>query len=270
MRRKGNRLFRADFYTQDAYGQSLVSIAPVREIGFNPDAGPEANSRWGGGNFDVVSMMFCMHYAFESVDKVKGMLSNVAGALKKGGRFIGVIPNSDVIRAKISQFYKDRSSAERMPQVSKDDTAQAAAPPGEEDSKRNESTESKDETSDEVFPEWGNGLYRIRFPSKVPKDGVFRPPYGWKYNYFLEEAVEEVPEYVVPWEAFRAIAEDYNLEMQYRKPLPEIWNEEKHDPVLGNLSVRMKVTDRVGGRLLLSEAELEAVGLYHAFCFYKV
>jgi mRNA (guanine-N7-)-methyltransferase len=39
---------------------------------------------------------------------------------------------------------------------------------------------------------------------ETPEDGIFRPPFGWKYSYFMEEAVEEVPEYVVPWEAFRA------------------------------------------------------------------
>ena len=54
--------------------------------------------------------------------------------------------------------------------------------------------------------EWGNSIYRIRFPGETPKDGIFRPPYGWKYSFFMEEAVEEVPEYVVPWEAFRGFA----------------------------------------------------------------
>ena len=59
-------------------------------------------------------------------------------------------------------------------------------------------------TGEQSPVEWGNGIYRVRFPGQTPDDGIFRPPFGWKYNYFMEEAVEEVPEFVVPWEAFRA------------------------------------------------------------------
>lgn len=118
--------------------------------------------------------------------------------------------------------------------------------------------------------EWGNGVYRVRFPDKTPEDGVFRPPFGWKYSFFLHEAVEEVPEYVVPWEAFRAIAEDYNLEMQYHKPFDEIWRTEKDDDILGPLSERMGVRERGSGRLLVTDEEMEAASFYVGFCFYKV
>lgn len=44
--------------------------------------------------FDVVSMQFCMHYAFESEDKARMMLSNAVRYLKPGGRLIGTIPDS--------------------------------------------------------------------------------------------------------------------------------------------------------------------------------
>ena len=69
-------------------------------------------SRWGGGGFDVVTSMFAIHYAFESEVKARQMLSNVAGCLKKGGRFIGVCPNSDVITSKVSAFHKKRKEQE--------------------------------------------------------------------------------------------------------------------------------------------------------------
>ena len=290
MRQRNRRTLRAEFFVQDAYGQWLGDIPSVRDIGHDPNVGPEGggNSRWGGGGFDVVSMMFCMHYAFESEAKARGMLRNVAGALKKGGRFMGVIPNSDVIRSKVEVFYSDQAkTAETNAGSNESDAVRENAgedgdrPKGDEapEGREKEPTKTKGEGEEKEVngkleqaspPEWGNELYRIRFSGQVPKDGIFRPPFGWKYNYFLEEAVEEVPEYIVPWEAFRALAEDYNLEMQYRKPLQEIWKEERDDPVLGSLSVRMRVTDRVGGSLQLTDAELEAVGLYHAFCFYKV
>ncbi|RMZ68834.1 mrna cap methyltransferase [Pyrenophora seminiperda CCB06] len=220
MQKKNRRLFHGEFYAKDCFGEWLGDIPIIKEVGIDPGAGGgnAMSQRWGGGGWDMVTMMFCMHYAFESESKARGMLRNVAGALKKGGRFI-----------------EDQEDGE---------------------------------VEDEGF-QFGNSIYSVKFPGKTPPDGTFRPPYGWKYSYWLTEAVE-APEYVVPWEAFRALAEDFNLELQYRKPFREVWEEQKDDPVLGPLSEVMKVRDRATGRLLTSDEELEAADFYHAFCFYKV
>ncbi|ORX92800.1 mRNA capping enzyme-domain-containing protein, partial [Clohesyomyces aquaticus] len=101
--RRGQRIFHAEFYTKDCFGEWLGEIPIIKDVGIDPGVGPgnAISQRWGGGGFDIVTMMFCMHYAFESEDKARGMLRNVAGALKKGGRFIGCIPNSDVLSAKV-------------------------------------------------------------------------------------------------------------------------------------------------------------------------
>ena len=283
------RTFDAEFFAEDAFTYSLGDIPIIREVGFGPA------SRWGsGGGFDVVSMMFCMHYAFESEAKAKGMLANVAGSLKKGGRFLGVAPNSDVIRSGVEAYHQRRakavvSSLNGKPEVTMDEksnpvpnptlsrvpasatqetqppswkrkapdevdgepptkkvdasselsskTEAAAAinvltePPSDPSLIEEKSEAERDKTVDrgsdstlredkghaesrtepapskddeQKVAEWGNSIYRVRFPGDTPKDGIFRPPYGWKYSYFLEEAVEEIPEYVVPWEAFRA------------------------------------------------------------------
>ncbi len=45
--------------------------------------------------FDVVSMQFCMHYAFETEQKARCMLDNVSRWLRRGGVFIGTIPNAE-------------------------------------------------------------------------------------------------------------------------------------------------------------------------------
>ena len=251
--RQQAQLFDAEFVAKDAFGQPVGNIPVVQHVGFDP----AGTSRWGGGGFDVVSMMFCMHYAFESEAKTRGMLTNVAGSLKKGGKFIGVIPNSDVIRSQVERFHalnrrkiskspsqtprgeplengarkslrsassdpqrpehpEDLQSSQRqdatLDQAKEDGALQSAPLKVQDDTHLNgnatifkpTSDASHVEVKDPENAQWGNDIYRVRFPGQTPEDGIFRPPFGWKYNYFLEEAVEEVPEFVVPWEAFRA------------------------------------------------------------------
>lgn len=81
--RVSNR-FTAHFATLDCYTNPLSSDL---SIPLPPKAAP----------FDVVSMQFCMHYAFESVQKARVMLENVTMWLRKGGRFIGTIPNDKLL-----------------------------------------------------------------------------------------------------------------------------------------------------------------------------
>ncbi|KAJ6161189.1 mRNA cap guanine-N7 methyltransferase [Penicillium chermesinum] len=248
-------LFHAEFYPKDCFGESLGDVQIVQQVGFDANAGPGGSmmaSRWGGGGFDVVTSMFAIHYAFESEEKARQMLSNVAGSLKKGGRFIGVCPNSDVIISKVKEFHQRRKQHE---------AAKASATEAPEDG----------EVEEEERVTWGNDIYQVRFPGDTPEDGIFRPPFGWRYTYFMKEAVEEVPEYVVPGKpSERELTEDYNLELQYRKPFLDIWEDEKNHRELGPLSERMGVRDRMTGQLTMTDEEKEAVSFYHAFCFYKV
>lgn len=208
--------FHAEFIVQDAFGQSIGNIPIIQNVGFDT----RGSSRWGEGGFDVVAMMFCMHYAFETETKTRGLLRNIAGALKKGGKFIGTIPNSDVLRARIVEFHERQSQrqskslangvAASATEVSNQHVEGIASAPQtsateEVPNKPKEPTPYGGDAElqdDDAVATWGNSIYRVRFPGKTPPDGIFRPPFGWKYNYFLDEAVE-VPEYVVPWEAFR-------------------------------------------------------------------
>ncbi|KAF4595581.1 mrna cap guanine-n7 methyltransferase [Ophiocordyceps camponoti-floridani] len=256
-RRPQQRLFDARFHVKDCYGESIEDVEIIRQVGFDPSS---MNRR----GFDVVSMMFSMHYAFETEARARTMLRNVAGALKKGGRFIGCIPNSDVLGERV-RLFNEKAAAKRN--NAKQDADDASKPPAVED----EPDEGElEEGEAEPTAEWGNSIYRVRFPGKTPDDGAFRPAFGWKYSFFLDEAVEEVPEYVVPWGAFRALAEDFNLELQFYRTFPEIWETEKDDAELGPLSERMGVRERGGGRLLVSDEEMEAASFYIGFCFYKV
>ncbi|KAK2074647.1 hypothetical protein P8C59_008840 [Phyllachora maydis] len=263
-RRPGPRIFDAIFHVKDCFGETIEDIDVVRQVGFSSQS--VGSSR----GFDVVSMMFCMHYAFESEHKARQMLQNVSSALKKGGRLIGCIPNSDILGKQVEKFNK-AAEERRKKKVGSKAEAMSDSPA---DSEAVEDGEVEDGDAEEGEAEdtahWGNDIYRVRFPGETPADGIFRPPFGWKYNFFLDEAVEEIPEYVVPWEAFRALAEDYNLELQYHKNFMDVWETEKDDRDLGILSERMNVRDRRDGRLNMSDSEKEAAALYVAFCFYKV
>lgn len=64
------------------------------------------------------------------------------------------------------------------------------------------------------------------------------------------------------------LAEDYNLELQYRRSFTDIWKEEQDGS--RELSKRMGVIDPLSGELMVTNEEMEAAGFYHAFCFYKV
>ncbi|GAB7337851.1 hypothetical protein MBLNU457_4248t1 [Dothideomycetes sp. NU457] len=337
-RRRGPRpkpIFEAHFFAQDCFGRTIGEIPIIQQVGFDPNAGPPGNitGRFMRGGFDVITMMFCLHYSYETEEKARGMLKNVAGALKKGGRFLGVMPNSDVISAHVEKHLKGNStgikskSAAEEPSIYDDETWHPEKPANDDnddwdpekpadggnadddwdpekpsngaaspawdpekpsagadddnwdptaslDDPEKENADTKKEASKtptDLPPlEWGNSKYRVKFPQDrpLPSDGIFRPPYGWKYFFYLEEAVD-VPEYVVPWEGLRALAEEYGLELLYRKPFKDVWEEEKNDPVLGPLSERMGVVAR-DGRSNVSSDEMEAASFYHAFCFYKV
>ncbi|KAK7747063.1 mRNA cap guanine-N7 methyltransferase [Diatrype stigma] len=271
------RLFDGRFFIKDCFGESIEDIEIIRDVGY--DLSPMGRS-----GFDIVSMMFCMHYAFENEQKARRMLENVSGALKKGGRFMGCIPNSNIIGERVIEFNKRmeaKAKTQSAPAKAEGTDASAGADAGASADADTDTTptatttaappkEDREEGEAEETAEWGNELYRVRFPGKTPADGIFRPPFGWKYNFYLHEAVEEVPEYVVPWEAFRALAEDYNLELQYHKRFADIWESEKDDHILGPLSERMGVRGRGRGDLLVTPEEMEVANFYVAFCFYKV
>lgn len=323
-RKSRNGLFEARFFARDGYGKWLGEEPFIQEVGIDPAVGPASggNARWGGGGFDVVSMMFCLHYSFEDEERARGMLKNAAGCLKKGGRLLGVMPSSDVIRNGLDKFYKDwdkkwaaktkaealkieadaktNGESEAKPQEAKDSVEAPESPgfvpdsptfmpdsptfapespsgvPAEDATTETNGDGEKsnggpvEDVPEHPEPEWGNSLYRVRFPPKTPRDGIFRPMYGWKYQFRLEEAVEEVPEYIVPFEGFRALAEEYNLELTYSKPFMDIFDESREDPILGPLSVRMGVVNNVGGNLKMSAEEREAAAFYLGFCFVKL
>lgn len=125
----------------------------------------------------------------------------------------------------------------------------------------------KDYIGEKTF---GNLLYHVKFEEDPPEDGVFRSPFGNKYDYFLKDAVDDVPEYVVPFEYFRLLCEDFGLILKYKKNFTDIFNQEipKYFGRLNkNLVDGMK---RADGKYGVEGDEKEAVAFYIGFVFEKL
>lgn len=136
---RGNR-FDGYFFAHDCYSKPISDILPDQlqhEL------------------YNNVTMQFCMHYAFETAAKARMMIENVSRYLRRGGVFIGTIPNSSLL-------------LERLDEI----------PEGEE-------------------LRYGNSCYAIEFNERRHK-GI----YGHEYRFYLEDAVEDVPEYIVDWDNF--------------------------------------------------------------------
>ncbi|TFY79302.1 hypothetical protein EWM64_g4714 [Hericium alpestre] len=189
-------------------------------------------------------MQFCMHYAFESVQKARCMLENASRWLRKGGVFIGTIPNADQLLSAILPFdlvcgtdsiafyYRQRLDA---------------LPPD---------TPSSDLS-------FGNSIYKIRF-----EDRTNRPLFGHRYWFFLRDAVEDVPEYIVQWDNFVQLASEYGLHPVYKREFHEVFEEHQDHAEFGPLMERMKVVDS-NGESQMDEDQWEAANIYIAFAMEK-
>ncbi|KAF7978103.1 hypothetical protein HWV62_1510 [Athelia sp. TMB] len=199
--------FDATFAALDCYTESLSQGFPPAKL-VSP--------------FDVVSMQFCMHYAFETIQKARVMLDNVSRWLRPGGIFLGTIPNSEQLLERLDELPQD---AEEL--------------------------------------SFGNSVYKIRFDERKK-----RPVFGHKYWFYLQDAVENVPEYIVRWENFVEMAKEYGLILKYKEEFHGIFEEHQDDPEFGDLMVRMNVVD-TNGESSMDEDQWEAANIYIAFAFEK-
>ncbi|KAI1788464.1 mRNA capping enzyme-domain-containing protein [Ganoderma leucocontextum] len=172
--------------------------------------------------FDVVSMQFCMHYAFENENKARTMLHNVCTWLRPGGIFIGTIPDAKMLMDQLD-----------------------ALPP-----------DSKDLS-------FGNSVYKIRFEDR-DKGSMF----GHRYWFYLQDAVDDVPEYVVQWDPFVQLASEYGLHPVYKKEFHQVFEEFHEQPEFAPLLQRMRVVDS-NGESQMDEDQWEAANIYIGFAFEK-
>lgn len=116
---------------------------------------------------------------------------------------------------------------------------------------------------------WSNSLYSVEFDQPPPKDGNFKTAFGNKYTYYLADAVDHVPEYVVPFEKLRSLCEEYNMELRYKRNLIDVFKREIPNyfdklprPIIESLK-------RSNGTYGISGEDREACSFYLAFAFEK-
>ncbi|KAF9476055.1 hypothetical protein BDN70DRAFT_907820 [Pholiota conissans] len=109
---------------------------------------------------------------------------------------------------------------------------------------------------------FGNSVCKINFENHE------RPLFGHKYWFFLQDAMENIPEYVVQWETFERMAADHGLDLLYKKEFHQVFEEHQDNPEFKSLLVRMKVVDEDGASAM-DEDQWEAANIYIAFAFAK-
>ncbi|KAI8967823.1 guanine-N(7)-methyltransferase domain-containing protein [Mycotypha africana] len=185
--------------------------------------------------FDLVSMQFCLHYAFENEHKARIMLENVTKNLRKGGYFIGTIPDAHWIVKRVRQEPKGtRGFGNSIYSITFEENS-------------------------------------IKEDEKGYKTGF--APFGCKYMFHLVDAVD-CPEYLVHWGTFERLAKEYNLRLILKQNFHEFYATQSKNEEFARLLSRIGVIgnnpNNPNVQEEMSEEEWEAAGIYLAFCFEKV
>ncbi|KAK9673996.1 hypothetical protein RND81_12G204000 [Saponaria officinalis] len=118
--------------------------------------------------------------------------------------------------------------------------------------------------------EFGNGVFWIRFDEDfVDKKFKASSPFGIQYTFHLEDAVD-CPEWVVPFNLFKSLAEEYDLELVFAKNSHQFVEEYMKRPDFVDLMRRLgALGDGNQDLSTLSPDEWEVAYLYMAFVLRK-
>ena len=123
--------------------------------------------------YDVVSCMFAMHYAWDTEERARQVMRNAAERLKPDGTFLVTVPDFTEILDRLVAMTK-RQDEYNFAQKHGDGTYTYRI---------------------------GGRRYWLEFTSDMSFTGFFAGlrarPYGHKYVYYQEGAVDKVPEYLV-------------------------------------------------------------------------
>ncbi|ELP92242.1 mRNA cap guanine-N7 methyltransferase, putative [Entamoeba invadens IP1] len=108
---------------------------------------------------------------------------------------------------------------------------------------------------------FGNGLFKIEFDKAVDKEHI--PIYGAQYNFKLVDAIEDLPEFLIPFCEFHKICEDFGLRLVALWDLNQFYHDWIHKEEYKKLFESM-----TKGSVRMEQWEI--IGYYNAFVFQKV
>ncbi|GIQ81508.1 mRNA (guanine-N(7))-methyltransferase, partial [Kipferlia bialata] len=141
-----------------------------------------------GASFPFVSCQFAMHYAFETEERAKMFFHNVGSLLKPKHHFVATLPNKRTILDRLAATNWEYSPEQPTP------------------------------------PRLGNEAYHIQFDAlSGPADQI--PEFGARYTFFLADAVDGVPEYLVDIDTMRRLAGEAGMELVLAVPFDKFHDE---------------------------------------------
>ena len=93
-------------------------------------------------------------------------------------------------------------------------------------------------------------------------------PFGIQYEFHLEDAVD-CPEWLVPFHVLKALAEEYSLELVYKKNFHEFVHEHVKNPEFAELMRKLGALGDGFSKSSISSDEWDAAYIYMAFVFKK-
>ena len=187
--------------------------------------------------FDFVSCQFALHYAFDTEKRAHQALKNIGYLLKPGCCFVCTIPDKDIILARLYQNYK------KKPEMLKKGASPRLSRPN---------------------------IYSIDF-DPLPEDLDKLPPFGVMYKFWLNTAIDNIPEPLVDKDSLISIAAKYGLEpaviipfCDFRSKLASEGTPARHLSSLAQLWRTFRLD-----KTRIDDAEFEAISIYSAFIFQK-
>ena len=189
----------------------------------------------------LVSCQFALHYACSDTRTLLSWLSNAAGPLARGGRFVCTYPNAETLGA-----LHARSGAPRVLEDAAAGWSMEFDLGTDRDCDRDEDTQ-------------GDGVAALRHAQL-----------GQRYLMSLDGSLTRCPEYMAPFVAIETLAARLGLRVERRwRALGELFAEFSGTQPYHERLFKMKLAEPGSGRLLLSEAQWNFVQLYEAVLFVK-
>ena len=118
---------------------------------------------------------------------------------------------------------------------------------------------------------FGNDVYSVEFNSRH-RDKAFpgTHPFGVEYTFTLKDAVDGVPEYLVPFDTLLALAKEEGLQLVYRANFHDFVKLMTTDEEAMQLARQSKVFGDGLRESTFTPPEWEAARLYCVFAFQKV